>query len=171
MGELAVSCKCARVPGLRARIVIAEATVRHRRNHPAAVVAHALIFLTIHIIRHGAVRVELTGRLPVEGLLLMTMGSWRARGSRVVVHVVVKVLIIHDMLKLLAPKSRAEVLRRGDGALSTAGTRSVPVNVARRKAATGDKCVALPTKLGTDDDGLLSLQEQSEANVYSLYSF
>ena len=122
MGELVVSCKCARVPGLSARIVIAKATVRHRSNHPAVVITHVLIFLTIDIIRHGAISIELTGRLPVEGLLLVTMGSWRARGSRIIVHFVVEVMIIHDMLKLLAPKPGSRCWD-GDLALSTARTR------------------------------------------------
>ena len=118
MGEMVVSCKCARVPGLSARIVIAEATIRHRRNHPAAIVTHALIFLAIHVVRHGTVSIELTRRLPVEGLRLMTMGSWRARGSGVIVHFVVEVLIIHDMLKLPAT---------GRGAWIVIVTRQLPV--------------------------------------------
>ena len=147
MGKLVVSCKCARIPGLSAGIVIAEATILHRRNHPAAVITHALILLPIHVIGHGTVSIELTGGLPVESLLLMAMGSWRARGSRVIVHFVVKVMIIHDLLKLLASDQGSRCLD-GDGALSTPRTRSVLVEVATRKANTVDKCVALPTKSG-----------------------
>lgn len=154
MGEMVVSCKCARIPGLSARIVIAEATIRHRRNHPAVVVTHALIFLTIHVVRHGTVRIELTGRLPVEGLRLMTMGSWRARGSGVIVHFVVKVLIIHDMLRLLATSRCLDSGR----AVSTACTRSVLVDAATRTASTVDNAVALPTRSGNNDGSFLYLQ-------------
>ena len=51
------------------------------------IITHGMIFLSVDIIRHRAIGIELTRRLSVQSLLLMAMGSRGARGRWIIVQV------------------------------------------------------------------------------------
>ena len=60
-----------------------------------AIIPGSRVIRLVHVVGHGAIRVELPGGLTMKSLLLLTVGTTRARGGWIVVHFVGVWMAVH----------------------------------------------------------------------------